>query len=101
MLRAWGLFMRRRDFSILIGGAALWPLVARAQDSGAAVPTIGILWPGPTPPPPPRMDSLAQGLRESGFIPGKNVLLELRYGAKNAEEFSIAIADLIRLKVSL
>ena len=93
--------MRRRDFSILVGGAALWPLMVHAQDSGAAVPTVGILWPGLTPPQPPRMESLAQGLRESGFIPGKNVLLELRYGANNAQEISVVIADMVRLKVSL
>ncbi len=93
--------MRRREFTLFIGGAVLWPLVARAQDSGAAVPRVGILWPGTTSPQPPRMESLAQGLRESGFTPGKDVLLELRYGANNAQDLAAVIADLVRLKVSL
>lgn len=96
-----GLFMRRRDFSILIGGAALWPLMAHAQDSGAAVARVGVLWPGLTPPQPPRMDAFTQGLKESGFTPGKNVLIELRYGAKDVQEFSGLIAELVRMKAAL
>jgi putative ABC transport system substrate-binding protein len=93
--------MRRRDFSILIGGAALWPLMAHAQDSGAAVPRVGVLWPGLTPPQPPRMDAFTQGLRESGFTPGKNVLIELRYGAKDVQEFTGLVAELVRMKAAL
>ena len=91
--------MRRRDFSILIGGAALWPLMAYAQDSGA--PTVGVLWPGLTPPQPPRMDAFAQGLKESGFAPGKNVLIELRYGAEDAQQFLSLAAELVRMKAAL
>jgi putative ABC transport system substrate-binding protein len=92
--------MRRREFTILIGGAALCPLMARAQDSGTA-PIVGFLWLGMTPPQPPRMTSFSEGLRESGYVPGKNVLIEVRYGAKDDQEFSGFIADLLRLKVAL
>jgi len=95
-----GVFLRRRDFSILIGGAALWPLMAHAQDS-RAVPRVGVIWPGLTPPQPPRMDAFAQGLRESGFTPGKDVLIELRYGAKDVQEFRSLVDELVRMKAAL
>jgi len=90
--------MRRRDFSILIGGAALWPLLAHAQDSGAAIPKVGVLWPGLSPPQPPRMEAFSQGLRDSGFIPGKNVVVEVRYGAKDIQELARLAAELVRMK---
>jgi putative tryptophan/tyrosine transport system substrate-binding protein len=93
--------VRRRDFSILIGGAALWPLIAHAQDSGAAVPRVGVLWPGLTPPQPPRMDAFSQGLKEAGFTTGKNVLIELRYGAKDVQELRGLVAELVQMKVAL
>jgi len=92
--------MRRREFTILIGGAALCPLMARAQYSGAT-PIVGFLWPGMTPPQPPRMASFSEGLKESGYVVGKNVLVEVRYGAKDGQEFSGLIAELVRLKVAL
>jgi len=92
--------MRRREFTILIGGAALYPLMARAQDLGHA-PILGYLWPGLTPPQPPRMASISEGLKESGYVVGKNVRLELRYGAKDRQEFSGLIAELLRLKVAV
>src|ERR1700720_278679 len=92
--------MRRREFTILIGGAAFCPLMARAQGSGTT-PIVGFLWPGMTPPQPPRMASFSEGLKESGYVLGKNVLVEVRYGAKDGQEFSGLIAELVRLKVAL
>jgi putative ABC transport system substrate-binding protein len=93
--------VRRRDFIILIGGAALGPPMAHAQDSGATIPKVGILWPGLTPPPPPRMDAFSQGLKDSGFTIGKNVQIELRYGAKDVQELKGLVAELIQMKVAL
>ena len=68
----------RREFITLIGGAAAWPFVARAEH----VPTIGILWPGAEPPAPPRMYSFQQALRRLGFVEGQNLVIELRYARK-------------------
>jgi putative tryptophan/tyrosine transport system substrate-binding protein len=93
--------MRRREFTNLIGGAALWPLVAHAQDSASGMPRLGILWPGLAAPQPPRMASFTQGLKDSGFIPGQNVIVELRYGAKDVGELSALVTELVRMKAAL
>jgi len=47
------------------------------------------------------MDAFAQGLRESGFTPGKDVLIELRYGAKDVQEFRSLVDELVRMKAAL
>jgi putative ABC transport system substrate-binding protein len=93
--------MRRRDFNILLGGTVLWPLSAHAQNTVASAARIGVLWPGALPPPSPRMESFSQGLADSGFIPGQNVVIELRYGAGDFQQFSELAADLIRLKSAI
>ncbi len=70
--------MRRREFVIFLGGAAVaWPFAARAQQS--AMRRVGILWPGTSPPAPPRMEWFTQALRQMGFSDGSNIAVELRY----------------------
>jgi putative ABC transport system substrate-binding protein len=77
--------MRRREFISLLGGAAaVWPLAAHAQQP--AMPVIGMLWPGQTPPGSPRMESFTQALRQLGFIEGQNVSIELRYAREGPQQ---------------
>src|SRR5262245_63659048 len=76
--------MRRRAFISLLGSAAAWPLVARAQQVGSTT-RIGLLWPGDAPPVSTRMESFRQGLRALGFVDGQNIAIELRYAQGGPE----------------
>lgn len=69
--------MRRREFIALLGGsvAAGWPLAARAQQ--ARVPTIGALLTS-NPPPEVFLKGFREGLREAGYVEGRNIWLEIR-----------------------
>jgi putative ABC transport system substrate-binding protein len=92
--------MRRREFISLLGGAAAWPLVARAQQA-ESTPKIGLLWPGDAPPASPRMESFRQGLRALGFIDGQNIAIELRYAQRGPQQLPELAAELISLKVDV
>src|SRR5881392_3271467 len=92
--------MRRREFITLLGSTALaWPLAARAQQS--AMPVIGVLWPGASPPGSPRMESFTQALRQLGFIEGQNVSIELRYARGGLQQLPELAAELVRIKVDV
>jgi putative ABC transport system substrate-binding protein len=65
--------MRRRNFIAILGSAAVaWPLAARAQQTGARVPRIGILDDAPI------WDQFRQGLRDLGYVEGQNIAIEYR-----------------------
>ena len=70
--------MKRREFITLLGGAAAWPLVARAQQ-GDRVRRIGFLANDPTIPTQPAGHAFLDGLRENGFIEGQNILTDWRF----------------------
>ena len=68
--------MDRRAFITAVTGSILVaPLVGEAQHPDK-VARVGVLWPGPSVPTSPRMESLRQGLRESGYIEGQNVAID-------------------------
>jgi putative ABC transport system substrate-binding protein len=92
--------MKRREFLTLIGGAAAWPLAARAQQ--AAMPVIGMIRSGLSETEPgSRMIAFRQGLDESGYVEGQNVTIESRWAEGPQDRYSDLVADLIRRKVSV
>ena len=92
--------IKRREFISLLGGAAAWPLAARAQQV-ESTPRIGLLWPGDAPPASPRMESFRHGLRALGFVDGQNVAIELRYAQRGPQQLPELAAELVRLKVDV
>jgi len=89
--------IRRRGFITLLGGAAAWPLTARAQQ--AQVPRIGLLH-GSL---PSQFTDVAfrQGLREVGFIEGQNVIIETRWAEGNYQRLPALAAELVEQRPNL
>jgi len=93
--------MRRREFISFIGGAAAWPLGARAQQP--KVPRIGYLVTGSLQSPEGRgfLDAFRQGLHEQGYVEGQNIVIEFRAAEGQMERFPALASELVRLKVDV
>jgi putative ABC transport system substrate-binding protein len=86
--------MRRRDFIKVVGGAAAWPLVARAQQSPVAV--VGFLSAGAREAYSELMHPFHRGLQEVGYIEGQNLTVEARYAEGDFSLIPQLATDLIR-----
>ncbi len=87
---------RRRFLELVSGGLLAAPLAAEAQQA-AKVWRIGLIVVAPASP----LEALSQGLRELGYVEGKNLIVERRYSEGRAERFSEFAAELVRAKVDL
>jgi ABC-type uncharacterized transport system substrate-binding protein len=94
--------MRRREFIAGVGGAAAWSLAARAQPPPRARPgkRIGVLLFG-SPGTEPNVAAFLEGLRELGYIEGKNIFIEYRYAEGKPERLRSLAAELVANKPDL
>jgi putative ABC transport system substrate-binding protein len=91
--------MNRRVVNAMLGGAMVWPLVARAQQS--AIPVIGFLSAGAAGrgPWPRHADSFQRGLQDVGFIDGQNVLIEYRWAEDQYDRLPALVGELVQRRV--
>ena len=88
--------MKRREFITLVGGAAAWPLTARAQSK---IPRIGFMGNSTAALEANLLDAFREGLRELGYEDGRNIIIEYRWADGKYDHFPVLVAELIAAKV--
>jgi putative ABC transport system substrate-binding protein len=92
--------MIRRDFITLLGGAAAWPLAARAQQAGK-IPRVGFMGNSTAALEANLVGPFRDGLRELGYQEGRNIVIEYRWAEGNYERFPALVAELLAVPVDV
>ena len=92
--------IRRRQFITLIGGAAAWPVAARAQQE-PGVPLVGLLRNTPSASFEHIVAALRRGLSEAGFVDARNVAIEQRWAEGDDDKLPALLADLVGRRVAV
>jgi ABC-type uncharacterized transport system substrate-binding protein len=93
------LIMKRREFITMLGGAAAWPLVARAQQP--AMPVVGFLRSTTSADSGHLVAAFRLGLREAGFVEGQDCAIEYRWADNQLDRLPALVADLLRQPVAI
>jgi putative ABC transport system substrate-binding protein len=95
-------YVRRRDFiKVIAGSAAVWPLATRAQQPSAKVFRIGFQGSATADSLPKRPEAFRAGLRDLGYLEGRDFVIEYRWADGNYDRLPALIADLARLNVDV
>jgi putative ABC transport system substrate-binding protein len=86
--------VKRREFIILVGGAAVWPLAARAQQ--AAMPVIGFFHLASLETTREYLAAFQRGLGETGYVEGRNVAIEYRWAQGQNDRLPTLVSELVR-----